>query len=45
MDLPKQGMVIMIGLEKYPDVEAVPDEEIKTLLHEAVAAWEARTAG
>jgi hypothetical protein len=45
MDLPKQGMVIMIGLEKYPDVEAVPDEEIRTLLHEAVAVWEARSTG
>jgi hypothetical protein len=42
MDLPKQGMVIMIGLDKYPDVDAVPDEAIKSLLHEAVAEWEAR---
>jgi hypothetical protein len=45
MDLPNQGMVIMIGLEKFTDVEAVPDEAIRGLLNEAVAEWEARTKG
>ncbi len=40
LDLPGQGMVILIGLEKYDDIEAVPDEEIKKLLRESVAEWE-----
>ncbi len=41
MDLPNQGMVIMVGLDKYPDIESVPDEEIKELLRASVADWEA----
>ncbi len=44
MDLPNQGMVIMIGLEKYQDIDSVPDEDIRTLLREAAAEWEARVA-
>ena len=45
MNLPNQGMFIMLGLEKYPDIDSVPDEEIKAVLREAVADWEARTEG
>ena len=42
MDLPNQGMVIMIGLDKYPDIESVPDDAIKELIRSSVAEWEAR---
>ena len=41
MDLPNQGMVIMIGLDKYSDIDSVPNEEIKELLRASVAEWEA----
>ena len=40
MDLPGQGMVVMIGLEKYIEIEDIPDHEIRTLIHESVREWE-----
>lgn len=45
LELPGQGMVVMIGLDKYEGVEAVPDAEIRSLLRQAVAEWEARVTG
>ena len=42
MDLPNQGMVIFVGLDKYPDIEQVPDPEIQKLLKESVSEWETR---
>jgi hypothetical protein len=42
LDLPNQGMVIMVGLEKYQDVADVPDEELRDLIKESVAEWTAR---
>jgi len=40
MDLPGKGMVVMVGLEQYEGVEAVPDPEVQALLRAAVARWE-----
>ena len=40
MELPGQGMVVMVGLDKYDDVDAVPDQEARRLIREAVAEWE-----
>jgi len=37
---PDQGMVIEIGLDKYTDIEAVPDEQIRQLIRLSVADWE-----
>ncbi len=42
MELPAKGMVIMVGLDQYPDIDAVPDEEIRTVIRESVAEWESR---
>lgn len=44
MELPVKGMVIMVGLEQYPDIDAVPDEEIRQMIRESVAEWEQRSA-
>ena len=41
---PDQGMVIEIGLDKYTEIEAVPDEQIRQLIRISVADWE-RTLG
>lgn len=41
LDLPNQGMVILVGLEKYQALDEVPDEEIRDVLKTAVAEWEA----
>ena len=40
MDLPDKGMVILIGLDKYDEIENVPDEAIQEVLRGAVAEWE-----
>ncbi len=34
-------LVVRIGLEKFTGLDAVPDEEIKTIIREAVQEWEA----
>jgi len=41
---PDQGMVIVVGLSRYTDIDAVPDAEIRRLIHQAVSEWESRTA-
>ena len=43
VETPDQGVVVRIGIEEYPGVEAVPDPEIRSFIKEAVAEWEART--
>jgi hypothetical protein len=44
MELPGKGMVVMVGLNQYEGVEAVPDDEIRQLIRNAVAEWERRVA-
>jgi hypothetical protein len=43
MELPGQEMVVMIGLDKYDSVGAVPDEEIRAVLESAVNEWLAKS--
>jgi hypothetical protein len=45
MELPDRGMVVLVGMDHYDGVDAVPDPEIKALIREAVAEWEARVEG
>jgi len=40
MELPKKGLVVMVGLEQYEGVDAVPDEQIRAIIRSAVKAWE-----
>lgn len=42
VEFPNQGMVVLIGLDKYEGVDEVPDEEIRQLIRSAVKEWEAR---
>jgi hypothetical protein len=42
MELPGKGMVVMVGLDHYDGVDAVPDPEVRTLIRECVAEWEQR---
>lgn len=44
MELPGQEMVVMIGLDKYDSVNAVPDDEIRAVIQSAVNDWLARSA-
>ncbi len=45
MELPGKGMVVMVGLDHYDGVEAVPDPEVRALIRECVAEWEQRPGG
>lgn len=44
MELPAKGMVIMVGLDQYADIDSVPDEEIRNVIRESVAEWESRSS-
>jgi hypothetical protein len=44
LELPGKGMVVMVGLDQYEGVDAVPDEEIQNLIRSAVAEWERRVS-
>lgn len=41
-DSPAQGVVVEVGADKYTGVDEVPDEEVRTVIHQAVAEWERR---
>jgi hypothetical protein len=43
MEWQDKGMVVMIGLDRYDSVEAVPDDRIKDLIRSAVREWEQKT--
>lgn len=45
VELPEEGMVVMVGLEKYKDVEDIPNEEIRNILRDAVEEWEKGETG
>jgi hypothetical protein len=40
VELPNEGMVVMVGLEKFKDVEDIPNEDIRNVIHAAVEEWE-----
>lgn len=41
-ELPEEGMVVMVGLEKYLEVAEIPEEEVRAAIRAAVAEWEGR---
>lgn len=43
IDDPGRGVIIMVGLDQFEGVEAVPDPEIRSLIRSAVAEWESRS--
>lgn len=42
MELPDQGVQVLVGLDKYPDIDSVPDEDIHKVINAAVKEWENR---
>lgn len=45
VELPNEGMVVMVGLEKFKDVEDIPNSDIRSVIHAAVEEWEQGGAG
>ena len=41
---PGKGVVVMVGMDHYEGVEAVPDPEIRYLIRSAVTEWESRAS-
>jgi hypothetical protein len=39
---PREGVVVLVGLERYKGVDSVPDQDIKTALRRAAGEWERR---
>jgi hypothetical protein len=44
IDTLDRGLVVLVGLEKYDGVDAVPDEQVKAVLREAVDEWGKRAS-
>lgn len=40
MEMPNKGLVVMVGLQQYEEVDAVPDPEIRALIRQSVDEWE-----
>jgi hypothetical protein len=38
------GVMVQIGLETYPDINSVPDEDIRNLIRASAAEWERRSS-
>ena len=45
LDLPGKGLVVLVGLDKYDGIDAVPDEQVKAILRESVDEWGRRVGG
>lgn len=45
MELPGKGMVVMVGLEQYDSLEAVPYPDVKGAIRYCVAQWEKKMLG
>jgi hypothetical protein len=43
-EIPGQGLVVMVGTEKYTDLTQVPDQQVRDAIAEAVAEWEKKNA-
>jgi len=42
MELPGQGMVVLVGMEKFATVDEVPYDDVRKAIKIAVARWEGR---
>lgn len=43
-EIPGQGLVVMVGTDKYTDLTLVPDREVREAIAAAVAEWEKKNA-
>ncbi len=40
METPGRGVSVIVGLDQYEGLDGVPDEEVRTIIREAVTVWE-----
>jgi hypothetical protein len=45
IETPDQGVVVRVGAEEFPGVEAVSDPGVRAMIKAAVAEWEEKTRG
>ena len=43
-EIPGQGLVVLVGADKYTDLTLVPDQEVRDAIAAAVAEWENKNA-
>ena len=43
-EVPGEGMLFVVGLEKYTEIGEIPDQEIQEIIRGAVAEWEQRAS-
>jgi hypothetical protein len=43
VEFPNRGMVVMVGLEQYDEIDAIPYERVRKMIREAVTEWEQRS--
>jgi hypothetical protein len=43
MEAPDKGVVVRVGSEHYPGIDAIPDTAVRNYIKAAVAEWEAKT--
>jgi hypothetical protein len=44
MDTPSADLIVMVGLQKYDGIDAIPDADIQAVIREAVAEWGRRAS-
>jgi hypothetical protein len=44
-DVPGEGLVVMVDLDRYEGVDEVPMPEVRELIKQCVAEWENRISG
>jgi hypothetical protein len=42
IEIPNQGVAVLVGQEQYPGIDAVPDADVRNLIRQAVSTWEVR---
>lgn len=42
VEFPNKGMTVLVGLEKYDNIDSVPYERVRAVIRESVSEWERR---
>ncbi len=42
-EIPGRGVVVRVGLDQYPDIDAVPEPQVRAAIQAAVSTWEQKS--